>query len=281
MSTDAPEQNLAARQRWLYRVITQGDAGCDLGGKVSGGKISPARRIGVYRHAYVHRLVQCLRDDFPGVEAALGAEAFEAHCRRYVAEHPPHVTLNEYGARFPAFLADACGGFECPTWAVELATLEWATVRAIHADAREILGVSQIASIAEYARREVFLALGPTVQLLHFEHEVNAFLTELLRPRAVGLADDDAVAPSPIGRPSWVLVCRRGRYVERLELASWAHELLVALAAGCSLVEAMATTCARHPELGPGEVSGQFRGWVEHGVFSGLRFTEQPADTTG
>lgn len=258
---------LFEQQRRLLAVIV-GDAmeSPEAGGLFVGGKLSIARRVGIYRHAYLVRLVDCLRDDFPALEQALGADDFDCVCRAYVTQHPPsRPTLNDYGRDFPTFLRDETAvGAGANAWAAELAALEWATVDAIHADATSVLELSELASVPVEQWGDLRLLLSPSAAWFAFEHSVNDYLT--------AAKEGDAEPRPPAARKSWVLVSRRDLDVWRLELAEWAFTLLSRLANGMALGEAFDIT-AGQSQPDPAQVMRCFRDWIEAGVFAGFSLT--------
>lgn len=278
---ETPHTTLAEQQQWLHRVITgraEPDARIDT--QVRGGTLTPERRVQVYRHAYVQRLIECLRDDFPVVESALGVESFEGHCRDYIVQCPPDsVSLNAYGERFPAFLARArasSANAPLPAWVAELARLEWATVVAIHADATETVSLVDLARIPFEEWRDLVLKPSSSLQLLAFGHAVNEYLTAVRGESCSeqGVGTKELCPPPP--RASWALVCRRGPDVWRIDLEAWAHALLGELGRGSTLAVALEVVSSS-VDLDPNEVMRCFRQWVACGVFSGCGLERRPS----
>lgn len=278
-------ESLAVQQRWLLGAIMGADGPSDWARvKATAVKLTPAQRVQIYRHAYVQRLLECLSDDFPAVALALGVEAFEGCCRDYIVRHPPQsATLNTYGERFSGFLRDhASLGLERRSWVSELAALEWATVRAIHADAGATLRLEELGRVPLEQWGDLTLATSDTLQLLEFRHSVNAYLSALTHARP-----SDVVA-SPPARASWVLVCRRGPEVRRVDIANWGYALLSALREGRNLADALEAVLVRRsgvsvvgeitqrgdaiercvPPVDASAVMGCFRDWVTLGVFT-------------
>lgn len=62
--------------------------------------------FGVYRYAYVARLIGILQEDFERLHTYIGDEAFEAVARAYVAANPSHTpNARYYSQPFPDFVA--------------------------------------------------------------------------------------------------------------------------------------------------------------------------------
>jgi hypothetical protein len=126
---------LAMQQAWFARAVMTpeseaapkgaGDADRLL---IAGPRLGAQERLEVYRRAYHARLIECLADDYPALESALGADAFDALCRAYIERHPSRGSnLNAYGQAMAAFCRESGA---CPesAFAADLATLEWAIV---------------------------------------------------------------------------------------------------------------------------------------------------------
>jgi hypothetical protein len=68
-------------------------------------------RLAIYIHAYWQRLIDCLKDDYPGLLELLGVELFATFGRAYIERHPSRSpSLYELGAEFPAFLRQSQRG---------------------------------------------------------------------------------------------------------------------------------------------------------------------------
>jgi hypothetical protein len=101
----------------------------ELESRVAGA--DPRERIEVYRTAYVSRLCDGLRDDYPKVAAALG-DRFIGRATEYIAAHPSeHPSLRHFGTHLPEFLERSKP--DALPWLAELARLEWARVEAFDA----------------------------------------------------------------------------------------------------------------------------------------------------
>lgn len=93
----------------------------------------PAQRFDVHRNNALSGLTAALADNFPVVQAEVGAEFFAAMARCFIAAQPPHsVVLAQFGAGLPDFIAGFAPAAELP-YLADLARLEQARVRAFHA----------------------------------------------------------------------------------------------------------------------------------------------------
>ena len=106
--------------------------------------IAPPERVAVYRDTFLSTLHRALVLTFPAVRRLVGADFFEGVARIFAAEHPPtHADLNGYGEGFPSFLkrfAPAASLAYLP----DVARLEWAVNRALHAEQPRSLVVAEL-----------------------------------------------------------------------------------------------------------------------------------------
>lgn len=80
--------------------------------------------LGVYRNAYVLRLIEFLANDYEKLKALLGDDQFDALARAYVAAHPSHTpNARWFGGKLPDFLRTAQDYREMPALG-DLAALE-------------------------------------------------------------------------------------------------------------------------------------------------------------
>jgi hypothetical protein len=237
-------------QLWFAGAVMTGAALDEAERRLTPGpKLGPRERLDVYRHGYEARLIECLADDYPVLKVAMGEEAFEDLCRRYIARFPSRSpNLNAYGRH----LAGMCEGF-----GVDLARLEWALVEAIHAQATEALTLEKLASMPPEAWATARLVAGKAVKLLALDYPANAYF------QAVRDGETPTV-PDP--SPSTVVVYRGGPTVWRMGLTPAMHAVLGALLAGQLLEAALALAGDEPPE----RVSAWFREWVSGGLFVGV-----------
>jgi hypothetical protein len=268
------ERALGAQQRWLFERVTR--AAADLATLPSAfvddacwvreGRLPAARRIDVYRHAYVERLVECLSDDYPAVEHALGPSEFRASCVGFIAAQPPtNASLNFYGAPFAAF----CATWPTPsaTCVSEIARLEWAIVEAIHADAEVVLDAAALGAVAAADWARARLVPSAALRVLDTAYPVHRHYRAFLEGDSPRLPDLE---------PSSVAVCRRGDDVWRIGLAQPFATLLAQLMNGVPLLSALEAIGLGDPAvgatIGAADVQRVFSEWVACGFFAGIEF---------
>lgn len=267
MTASVGELPLALRdaQRLLFDAVTAGGPPeprlCEI---VAENGLPAPRRVAIYRDGYRARLLECLADDYPAVQHALGGAAFEALCHDYIRDVPPGVSLNDYGVRFAEYCLHRA---PCHAALVsELAQLEWALVKAVHqSDARQLMP-DDLAELTLDDWESASLVPSPTLTLLATQYPVNAYLQAFRDDRA------PEVPVSPM--PSWVVVCRHGVDVWRIELPVHLGELFAALVSGEPLAQTLASVASNpaHPDAGDGvsAIQQAFSQWMRAGCFSGV-----------
>ncbi|GAC1538244.1 MAG: DNA-binding domain-containing protein [Polyangiales bacterium] len=263
---------LLEAQTWFADAITNpagvaaGEARFAVDDMVTPGpRLAAIDRLQVYHHAYHARLVECLADDYPALQHALGEDAFEALARAYVVAHPSRsFSLNFYGARMAAF----CAVHESPgfpaQFASDLARLEWALVEVLHAAEAPTLSLEALAEVPIERWADARLPASETVRVLRLDHPVNAYL------QAWRTGEDPSI-PAPARADT--AVYRYQLRIWRLDLTPAMAGVLGALFDGKTLGEALASieAAAETPEAiaeAERNVMVWFRQWVTCGFFS-------------
>ncbi|CAN7761636.1 DNA-binding domain-containing protein [Variovorax sp. LjRoot84] len=185
---------------------------------IVGAGLAPAQRLSIYRNTMVATLANALRLSFPAVHRLVGADFFEGAAQIFVRDKAPRCAdLNAYGAEFPDFLQR----FEPAAtlaYLPDVARLEWAVNRALHAPDADPLTVERLATVAPADHGKVCFTAHPSVSMLRSEFPVDAIW------RAVLQQDDEAMAAiDPGSGPVCLLVQRlTGEVeVERLDEGAW------------------------------------------------------------
>ena len=129
---------LAGMQAALQRALCGDDRDVELL-VLSDGRLDAARRVAIYRHACVTRLVGALAEAYPALRQALGERRFEDLAREYVAAHPSRsASIRWFGRELADFLETRGRGLRWQGLA-ELARWEWTLALAFDAaDARPV-----------------------------------------------------------------------------------------------------------------------------------------------
>jgi hypothetical protein len=217
--------------------------------------ISAETGLGIYRHAYRARLVECLADDFPALRALLGPAAFDKLAGAVIAARPPReATLNRYGRQLVIHLRARPQAAATGRLALDLARLEWALVEAIHAPLAPALAADALAGLPPQAWAGLRLAAVPSLRVITSRWPIDLLYRQHLRGETPTVPLPDAEC---------VLVLRRSDGLHRLALVPERGRLVAALARGLPLGEALARS-----RLAPGDVRDALAAAVAAGCFT-------------
>lgn len=156
-----------------FAGILRGDDQPRLEAVVAGDSIPAAARLRVHRHHIEQSLVAALAATFSTVQAIVGEDFFRAMARRYVAGDLPHQpVLAEYGAGFPAFIADYEPATSLP-YLADVARLDWALNLAFHSLAANHLTAADLSSLPPERIAELPLALAPGAGVLRSSYPID------------------------------------------------------------------------------------------------------------
>jgi hypothetical protein len=248
-------------QRALQHRILTGDG--EVGAAIVAEDGSErAKRLQVYEHAYVARLVEALQRAYPALRATVGEASFAELARAHVRQLPSvYRSIRYYGAELAALVERSRPGAEGRALA-ELARWEWLLAQVFDAADAAPLTVGALAAVPAAAWGALELVPHPTLR--RFESSTNAI--ELWR-RATGASDSDGdlrCEPRPVEQ--WIAwrseLDTRFRSVEGDEAAA-----LDALLAGRRFGE----ICERLAELGdpsaaPLRAAQLLRTWIAGGL---------------
>ncbi len=269
------DRALRSTQEWFARAIMTPESEVEAVGAAeaalrltASARLSALDRLEIYRRAYHARLVECLVDDYPVLQVALGTEPFEALCRAYVARHPSDSpSLNYYGRFMSGFLRnDAPHDTPSRPFASDLAALEWSIVEVIHAPSAEALTLESMGQVPPEAWPGARLVANTALRLQRFEYPVNAFFQQVREGRE---------PPVPAAEPSATVVYRSGHRVWRMDLTEPMFVVLQGLLSGEVLAEALGRAEGALAGVDPVEagqrVTHWFREWVSSGLFVGVQ----------
>jgi len=134
-------------------------------------RLSSFERLEIYNRQYWFRLISAVSEDFPTLNALLGAKRFDVLILAYLNEHPSTSwTLRDLGAKLPQFL-EAHPEFtgRRHRLAVDVARLEWAYVDAFDGKLRTPLATEEAQAIGPESK----LSLQPHLQLLELNYPVD------------------------------------------------------------------------------------------------------------
>lgn len=226
-----------------------------------------ADRLDIYRNTVVLTLTRALRLCFPAVEKLVGEQFFEGTAQHFLAEHPPRAAcLDLYGDAYPDYLQALPQAASVP-YLGDVARLERAVSRALHAPNTEPLDPARLALVASEALGRLRLTREPSISLLHLRYPADAIW------RAVLAGDDAALGAIDVGSGEVFLLIERqadGVHVARLPGDHW--RFLENLCAGKPMEEA----------IGEGfdfDISAALAEHLSLGRFTGFELAPPPPET--
>lgn len=134
-------------------------------------RLSSLERLDIYSRSYWFRVLDSLREDFPGLEAIVGRARFARLATHYLRECPSRsFTLRDLGAQLvdwltanPAYLS------EKKELALDMARLEWAHIVAFDGPQGSALDPGQLREASE----GTLIGLQPYISLLQVKYPVD------------------------------------------------------------------------------------------------------------
>jgi hypothetical protein len=221
------ELQRALRAQLFGDALASGDALAEALAQALPPSDDSARRLAIYRNTCLSTLVNALRLSFPAVQRLVGAEFFEGGAREFIRSHPPgSANLNEYGADFPSFLSGFAPAAAL-AYLADVAQLEWAVNRALHADDVPSLELARLGLLDESALSRVSFRAHPGVSLLRLGFPADAIWRAVLDQSDAAMAAID-LASGPVH----LLIERDAAGVQVRRLGAPAWDFTVRLCAG-------------------------------------------------
>lgn len=251
----------AELQALFQRAIVEGDDAV-LGLIPNGSRETREVLLGVYRNAYVMRLVEIMQSDHERLHSYLGDQQFEAMARAYVAAHPSdRPNARWFSRHLPEFLARTAPYSSHPEVA-ELALLEKTLADAFDAKDGPSLAIAELAAIAPEAWAGLVFDPHPAAMRLEFSTNAAAIWLAL---------GDDEPPPSALrhGSPEQILVWRNGptplfRILGGEEAMMWDEAARgVPFGALCEMVAIFDDA-----ETAPMRAAGYLQGWITGGAIA-------------
>lgn len=166
------------------------------------------RRFGVHRNNVVVTLTDVLAATFPVTQALVGEDFFRAMARDHVRASPPRSpVLAEYGAGFAGFIARFAPAAGLP-YLPDMARLEWACLRAFHAEDAVAVDVADFHALLDTPGRAgtTRLELHPAAHWLRSDHAIVSLWSahqglDDMRQADLGGIDLDRAEDALITRP--------------------------------------------------------------------------------
>jgi len=241
--------------------------------------LSSVERLEIYNRQYWYRLLDCFREDFPGLRTLIGDAPFTALAVAYLTKYPSNsFTLRDLGNRLEQFLNEEPKWIEpYAKFAFDVVRLEWAHIVAFDGAALPPLEVDELLG---HGPARLQLGLQPHLTLLACDYPVDNYLIAVRRRHEPGGEASHAIServakkpakkvPRPRAEKTWLAVHRSDDavYYKRLEPAAFA--LLAQLRDGASLQVACEQALLEHPETEGFNVMLQdwFAQWASLGWF--------------
>lgn len=236
-------------------------------------RLSALERVEIYNRMYWFRVLDSLREDFPGLRALLGERRFLRLARVYLEHHPSRsFTLRDLGQHLSHFIR-AHPSWTAPRTAAahDLARFEWAQIVAFDAAARPAISAAALRLADPLTLR---LALQPCLTLLEAGHAIDDYVLAVKRRDAsLRSAASQTVRPtiSIRVRPraprlrrelTHLAVHRFDNQIYYRRLTPAEFRLLRALACGRPLADACARAF-RGSRTPPAEQAAAIREWFE------------------
>jgi len=209
--------------------------------------LSSFERLEIYNRQYWFRLIDAVSEDFPALNAMLGAKRFKALVLAYIRENPSTSwTLRDLGGKLPDWLPghpEFTG--KRHLLAIDIARLEWAYVGAFDGKKVDPLGAEDIQGLGPDAR----IMLQPHIQLLELKYPVDELVmavhkdtpeTDIVSNAATGRKQRKKVPlPSMRRTPTFLAVHRFDDLVYYRRIEREAFRMLSALRNGSSISHAI------------------------------------------
>ena len=142
-------------------------------------RLTSLERLEIYSRSYWYRALDSLYDDFPGLRAVLGQQAFHRLSRAYLVECPSRsFTLRNLGERLAGWLQrNPQYAGRSHALALDMVRLEWAHIEAFDGAAEKALGPEDLIELGPDLRA----GLQPYIRLLEFEYPVDKLLIQVNR----------------------------------------------------------------------------------------------------
>jgi len=225
--------------------------------------------LGIYRDAYVLRLIEVVASDHEELQRYLGEDAFADMARGYIAKFPSrHCSARWVSENLPEFLKTNEPYARQPILH-ELATLEKALSDAFDAADVPVLGMSEVAAIPMEDWPQLFFVPHPATQRLTFTTNASD----------VWKALKDEATPPPIrtrDEPANVIVWRHGRTAKFREMPAEEAMMWAEASQGArfgTLCEMLATF--DDPAGAAGRAASYLKGWLDAGFVSEAKVADQ------
>lgn len=193
-------KDLAAFQDEFQRAVVAGDDTV-LAELVDTSRENRRTLLGVYRNAYVSRLIDFLETDYEKLHGLVGDEQFTRLARGFIAAHPSKTqNARWFGVRFPEFLR-ACKDYADTVLVCELATLERALIDVFDEADTDTLRLDDLAAIDPDAWPNLTFSIHPATRRVDLSTNADDIWRALHKQKT-------PPAPKTLGETRQIIVLR-------------------------------------------------------------------------
>jgi hypothetical protein len=231
--------------------------------RLQAGSVDVDSQLDIYADAYVMRLTEALRSNYPAVQRALGDEDFDLMARGYLNLYPSaHASIRWLGDSLALFLRDQEPYREVPVLS-ELASFEWAMRHTLDGADAVRLTVEALLSVPVHRWSDLQFDLHPSVTRLSLQWNAPQLWRALTDPASPAAEE----SMEPFRQPMHWLICRKP------DLVSGWRSLSDAETAALDLLQqggTFADICECVAAQGVGDAAMQAAGllrlWVKQGI---------------
>lgn len=242
-------------------------------------RLTSFQRLEIYNRQYWFRLLDCFSQDFPGLKAILGNDAFFVLAEAYLQRYPSRsFTLRNLGSKIEKFLLkESKRTAPHSKMALDMARFEWAQVVAFDGETRPALTAKEIIGKDP---KKLKLSIQPYITFLHLSYPLDDFILKIRKRDALRSEASNAreekhfkkVKPLKLPQPKEIFLAvhrsDNSLYYKRLDAD--AYKILIELQKGRSLVAACEKALGKRAMLEKGwpeKIREWFEQWMALGWF--------------
>ena len=208
-------------------------------------------RLDIYANMYFFRILDSLKEDFPGVLKTIGDDRFHHLTTDYLARHfPSHWSLRDVGRFLPSFLKNYSPTKKWPSLS-DLARFEWALIEAFDAADAPTLTEEDIKTVRPDRWPGLRFCFVPSCFLMNFSWPVDRILEKAMKGKRLPVRREKT--PLVIWRKN-LRVCYRSLPFQEARLLS-----------GIERGESFGALCAGLPTAP--RMASYLRDWLQAGFF--------------
>lgn len=235
------------QREFMAWVLDNGASGATE--SVRGNGLAAEARLGIYRNMVFSNFTATLATSYPAVKALVGDAFFESVAARYIREEPSRSgNLQDYGARFPAWLALMPEAGALP-YLADVARLEWARQESLLAADAAVLDPARLTAVAEQQQTALRLLLHPSLRLVDSAHPILDIWLFCQKPQGDSLKLD--------GSGQCVMLWRAEGQIAMRAIENDMRALLQVMQHNGTLADALAAATALNPRFDIGSTLQQ------------------------